>query len=582
MDPLKKNKATLKLPLNAKFGLHGGAFGFLPTSVEYFQLKVHFARNENAFFVMDISPELTLLNELTGAELSMTVPTLGFTDPSCDYSLDPFFAVPISINGFVANSANPGLSRAKIVATDIAGETYPLLSSPSGEIDYEQIQQHVGKEVQLFTPLEKITYIYTQSQLQKGLGLHHVPGILTQNKVEWLLANRELSFFITLKITHNGQIIHQRKVRCHAKEVLPTTKISATWKGDRQGELKIHYKANFPISIKGSHRFQVDFDIPLQEGVEYHWQGSAIARHEKASTLKLTQSFGLSAKALDLVVKSVISSAYFRQRLLAHMVKKEAHIFNVYSKRQDVIAILYDHLIRGVLNQSIPIFALGAFFVEGEALNATVATWDLTSFDKHDQTILKRLSNHLENNDISRENFINSVDELLCITTEPLEITLVLPTTSEKCLSEENMICAHLQWDGKHGKEKTIISTESELQIISKMKTTDALKAVPAERKLEVGDTYSVNLANLMNDKTAHWRENDRVNISELLNILENSGCQGVIHAQISPEGDTEIWVEHFSDVASKPNHYHVATLKKEKKEEALPGVQSPSIGFKR
>ena len=185
-----------------------------------------------------------------------------------------------------------------------------------------------------------------------------MPGILTQNKVEWLLANRELSFFITLKITHNGQIIHQRKVRCHAKEVLPTTKISATWKGDRQGELKIHYKANFPISIKGSHRFQVDFDIPLQEGVEYHWQGSAIARHEKASTLKLTQSFGLSAKALDLVVKSVISSAYFRQRLLAHMVKKEAHIFNVYSKRQDVIAILYDHLIRGVLNQSIPIFAL--------------------------------------------------------------------------------------------------------------------------------------------------------------------------------------------------------------------------------
>lgn len=581
-DPLKQHQEKPKPSLRAKFGLHCDGFAQLPTSIEYFQLKVHFAHTSNAFFTMDISAELAMLENMAGSELYITVPTLGFTDPTCDYALEPLFAVPVSINAFVSAPTNPGLSRAKVFATDIGGSIYPLLCCPSGKIDYQRIEEHVSSTDYFFTALEKITYVYTSSQLNQGLGLHQVPGISTQKCVEWLLPQCSSSFSIMLVVKDKeGRILRRREVKYADKSnELPTANLVATWESGPEGTLKIDYKAAFEKYDNRNRFTGVTFDVPMQEGVTYRWQERAFSCQPNANTLKITQYFALSTKAFTMVVKSIIPWSQFQQTfLMSHQKIKEGPLqrFNCYHECKDVLARLYDLLIQGVVNHSVPLFALSPFFAEIGILNA-IAKWDLKLFDKHDQYLLKTLSRTLENNETS--NFIDKVDELLALATGSLATTIILQNSATKWAPKPTVIRANLKWYGGDD-ESHQMPSETALQF-AVAQVENPLQAVSVEPKIEQSDTYSVNLANLMNDKDPRWRANDKINVSELLNILEKTDQQAVLHVQITPEGDTEIWADHPTDVTPKPKHSHLATLKNEENEKSASEETNPFIGHKR
>lgn len=563
---LSSDEGDLPIPLPFKHGLHGGAFAELPTPHAYSQIKATCRQNEGAFWTVDIEPELSLLAHFKEAELRILVPTLGFTDPSQDYSLAPLFAVPVSIHNLLASVENPGLSRAKVFATDISGANYPLLCCPHGRIDYERILQHMSSDLRFFTPLRAITYVYTQVQLQKGQGLHLASETNTHNKVEFLLPPQAPGFTIELTITDKRQhLVHQRQVY-YKKEKRFTigAQMSARWEGEKNGTLHLHHKMLPNKALDKSHRARLVIDIPMEKGIQYHWQSASLHQHEKANVLRLTQFFGLSAKARAFLVKGIIHWESFFKKMLNPSPKGDFSSqggFNCYSDAKEMIVILYDHLIESVVNQSIPLFALSEFFAEKSLLKKLPFQIEAQAFDLHDGFILRQLFLELEKEETKALDFIDKVDQLLCFAPCPLETTLKIKTSSEKCLPEEVEINAFIELDTKEATKQQTAIAKAMMQIVPKVKAgVDDREALDLQTQEKA---CKVNLANFV-------KENDKINLTALLALLENTEEQSILHAKITAKGETEIWIEHFSRVSSKPSHYHVATVKESSNAKAL------------
>lgn len=569
------------LNLSAKFGLHEGHFAELPLLWEYQQGKAIYGNSSNTWLSIDITPELALLDKNEGQELSISVPMLGFTDPILDYSLLPMFAVPFSIHGLVALDNNPGLSRAKVIARDIADNVYPLLSNPKGKIDYGLIEASLSGS-DIFSHLKEITYIYTRAQLIESQGLQ--PLTSRPPVLEMLLSKSGMPFSLTLSVKDKNQnLLSKREIQYQGHSIsLPRGQLLALWQNDGiTNNLHIHYQTSQSQTLQEGYRARIDFDIPMQEGVEYSCKqtGSSISKSSKI--LRFTHYFGLSGKTYKMLAKCIIPFENFKNVLLNKKNKaKNRSNLNCYEKHQAVISVLYEYLIQGIVNQSVPLFALSPYFVQADEIQKALQSLDLDLFDKHDQFVLKQLYQFTLN-------FIDEVDRLLSMANQTIDIRFIVQTKNNN-ISSDMLISANLQIDSFGGETYGILS-QTPIHILNNNRIEKGANDAFFTPKLHStkGAVYKVSLANILQGADViegfNWRANDKINLSELLNALgENANGSTVVHARITPNGDTEIWVEHFSKTSKQPTNYHIATLKGVSTQHGnLPGDLNTFIEFR-
>ncbi|MBI2792694.1 MAG: type I secretion C-terminal target domain-containing protein [Gammaproteobacteria bacterium] len=576
------------LNLCAKFGLHEGHFAELPSLMEYQQGKAVYGNSHNTWLSIDITSELALLGKNEGQELCVSVPMLGFTDPALDYSLLPMFAIPFSIHGLVALDENPGLSRAKVMARDIADNLYPLLTCPKGKIDYGLIDASLsGKPI--FSHLKEITYIYNKSQLMEAQGLQSLTS--KTPVLEMLLSKSGMPFSLTLSVKDiNQKLLSIRKVDYKGHSIsLPRGQLLALWQKDGlKNNLHIHYQTSQSKTLQEGYRARIDFDIPMQEGVEYSWKqtGSSISKSSKI--LRFTHYFGLSVKAFKRLAKCIIPFENFKNILLSQKQKtKIKSNLNCYEKHQSVISILHEHLLQGIANQSIPLFALSPYFVQADKIQKELRSLDLNLFDKHDQFVIKQLYQFIDSNENTVLNFIDEVDRLLSMANQTIDTSFIVQTKSNN-ISSDTLISANLQIDNLVGETYSILS-QTPIHILNNNQIEKGANDAFFTPKLHStkGAVYKVSLAKILQGADViedfNWRANDKINLSELLNALgENANGSTVVHARITPNGDTEIWVEHFSKTSKQPTNYHIATLKGVSTQHGnLPGDLNTFIEFR-
>ncbi len=527
-------------PLDAKFGLHCGYFGTLPTLREYLQSKTLPRDSAQTFFILDIQHELDLLRDIPDAQLSISVPTVGFTDPIKDYSLAPLFAVPFSINGFVANQENPGLSRAKVFALDLANHSYAMLTSSQGNIE-------APKTPGFFTSLQEITYVYSRAQCINGQGLQSSSHVKTNGNIELLTPRTGNAFTINLKVksASTPQLLSERSVQYQPQvKDVPQGQLIALWQEEmHSGLLHIHYKMTKTSMLRHCYRAKVVFDLPLQEGIEYTWENAPITVGENAKSLRFTQYIGLSLDAFKDVITRIIPKG-----------------------NPKLATTLYNHLIESILNRSLPLYALTPYFAQADQIRAALMQIDMMKYDKHDNYVFKKIFQLLGNHTKTEFDFVDEVDRLLSFGPEYLESSIMIQTKGKAVQNQERMIEATIVVE--KGPQEVIHaqSSKTPLQIINKspsIKKPTEVKETPGKR-VSRGAVYQLNLPSILKGANVieGFKENDKINLSSLLDSLgKTSGGSSVVHAQITSSGDTEIWVEHF-DKSNEAQHYHVATLK--------------------
>ncbi len=529
-------------PLEAKFGLHCGHFGALPTLNEYLQSKSLFGQSQQILFILDIQHELELLREIPDAELSISVPTVGFTDPINDYSLAPLFAIPFSINGFVANEDNPGLSRAKVFGLDLANHSYAMLTDEQGNIEAPKAQEY-------FTTLQELTYVYSRAQCLEGQGLHSCSHVKTNGAIELLTPRTGNAFTISLKVKSASapQLLSQRSVEYHPQvSDIPQGQLIALWQEQRHsGLLHIHYKMTKTSMLRHSYRAKIVFDLPLQEGIEYTWENAPSTVGQNAKSLRFTQYLGLSHDAFKDVITSIIPK-----------------------NNPKLGTALYNHLIESILNRSLPLYALTPYFAQAYQIRAALMQIDLMKYDKHDNCVFKKLFQLLGNQSKTECDFIDEVDRLLSFGPEYLESSIVIQTKGKSAQNSECMIEATIVVEKGSNEIVHTSSNKTPLQILRKLPATNKPTQVkqPSSMQVSKGAVYQLNLTQVLHGANViegfNIKANDKINLSSLLDSLgKTSGGSSVVHAQITSNGDTEIWVEHFNG-ALDAQHYHVATLK--------------------
>ncbi len=554
-----KNQWSAPCSLVDNYGLHAHSFGAVASLADYQQFHLLHQRNEICLFDVNIVQELEILRSDPQAMVCICVPTCGFTDPALDYILSPCFALPVAINGLVAKEEKS--IRALAIGTDIAGNEYPLLTNAQGKIDFALIEKTFNDKKDRFTSLREITFGFTAALLS------HCDLIMArqdkQGIIELLVPPTMNTFEFQVKVVKNSKIISNRILTYKIPpQDLPQAKLMAIWQeGKQKSYLHINYKLSH--QIKQAVRAKVVVDVPMQEEVDYTWASTPCIKGVDNTYLRFTQYYGLSLDAFKQVICAIISPLVFESGFMVAG-KKSSHYstFNRYDTHPQLKLCLYEHLTNGVLNQSVPLFALSMYFASYDEIKANMQKINWSSFDIHDQFVFKKLYEILLTDEGNVMPLVDEVDRLLSFNPEYCETTLVVETMGKALNAKQFNITANIILEDKSGE---VIHSQTSTTLLQMLRRNRQLTLV--ENRMPVlskGAVYNLNFNHIV--KGAHviegfnWQANDKINLSDLMEALKTSGGSSIVHAQITPLGDTEIWVEHASEF--KTENYHIATLK--------------------
>ncbi|MCS5709828.1 hypothetical protein [Candidatus Berkiella aquae] len=375
--------------LYAKYGLQGQSFAILPTLKAYRLLKQKpFDR-----VIFDIQKEISLLASMPGSTLRITVPTIGFTDLILDYAPWPRFAIPLSVNGYVANENNKIPAKIMAWGKDIAGNDYPLLTNPDGKIDLSLIEMHRQGQL-FFTTLDSISYVFSMQQLQ---GCDLVPSFSSAlvGKMEWLLFYRNQTPLIFLMEVLNQQ-----------GEILQTKQV---------GYYPTHH---FQPKAYFFHHREIHCEAKVADPNAYFracWEGELLL---KDSMVRIKHYAGLSYTSLSALLMHLIPLSTFFERLTQY---PQGCTQNRYDQSLSFKNTFYRHLINSILDQSLPLMALQAFFNENahesKSLEQLSSTWD-----EQDRAVFKAMLRQP-----SLETFVDALDEFISLREPLFNATFQLP-----------------------------------------------------------------------------------------------------------------------------------------------------------
>ncbi len=389
----------------AKYGLQGQLFATLPTSKTYHLFK----QKSYEIITLDIRKELQLLAVHPTYRLQITVPTTGFTDPLLDNQAIPRFAIPLSINGFIADENNLHAAKAASWGTDIADNSYPLLRNHCGKIDYSLIYQ-TQPNSSLFTTLRAISYLF-QAQQAEGQGLVSSQLAALTGMVELLLfypSHAPLTLILDV-LNQQGEKVHTRQIGYFPP---PITVPKASYRLQRQ--------------IVG--------EIVAPQMIQYFRSRWTFEVRMSNQTLRMTQFAGLSYHALKMLLKQLLPLSHFFRVFAKHHGQRTENRYGDFPQYQ---MVFYEHVIESILDQSLPLMSLQDYLTpETYDLNALVKMCQI--WDEHDQHIAKQVLQQS-----SLEALIDLLDEFIALRDSLSVISLELPVESmDKAVEIMQVECA--------------------------------------------------------------------------------------------------------------------------------------------
>lgn len=433
------------LPLSAKFGFHYGHFAELPTIEEFFRFQSRLPHLKNQLYALDIRDVMPLMNKVDACVFELEIPVLGFTDPALDYDLNPWFAIPIALNGFVANAQSPALSKAQVWVKDLVDNEYPLLQDKMCRVDYEQIFQKLSTG--FYTTVNSVCYRYTREQIVEGKDLVVLPqGEHYQNKILLFLPKTNITFKLKILVRNKEGIeIFKNELYLSAAqedEVLVETK--SQWRGmPDHGSLRIDYRVLEKNKLEHAQQVILHLLLPEQKGLKWKLSGSsewATTHEEKQSCL--TQYFGLTTQATLEILKHLIPYSYFRQQIKKTNLKDTERFslsINDFSVSENAAQRLYQYVVSGILNRSIPLYALSEYIKNKKNIYKILEQININHWALSDQIVFKHYLYQLSFGQITVERVLDSLDSCLSFGPTHIEGNIILKTSGVALAKKPNV-----------------------------------------------------------------------------------------------------------------------------------------------
>ena len=426
-------KLQRNVPLDAKFGLHFGRFAQLPTTEEFFRFQTLLPDLKYRLQALDISSAIPFLKRGKDSQLVIEIPVLGFTDPVLDYDVNPWFALPIVINGFVANAQQQSLSSAQIWFKDLMAQSYPLVFDPMKRIDYKTIAAQLKKN--LYSTLQSITYAYTRSQVIDGEHLEPLPQKNYKNKILLCLPQVQMPFKLKIFVLENARECFQQELFISPtvmNELEP--EIQASWKGiAKSGTLEINYSVKDNVNIQQAQQAKFDLLLPQKKNLKLMLQDTQEwFTIEQGKPFYLTQYYGLSTTALSTILQALIPFDYFFQAIKKWARKEsefKSYRYNDYAKNTKAACLLYQYLLSGFINRSIPIYALTEYVKNKKKIYEILNQININQWDLSDQIVYKQYLYCLCSKKISFDSILDGLDYYLSFGNTPIEGNITIKTS---------------------------------------------------------------------------------------------------------------------------------------------------------
>ncbi|MCS5707313.1 hypothetical protein CC99x_000185 [Candidatus Berkiella cookevillensis] len=433
------------LPLNAKFGFHYGHFAELPTIEEFFRFQSRLPHLKNQLYALDIADVMSLLNKAHGCVFELEIPVLGFTDPALDYDLNPWFAIPIALNGFVANAQSPELSKAQVWVKDLVDNEYPLLQDKMCRVDYEQIFQKLSTG--FYTTLNSVCYRYTREQILEGKDLAVLPqGEYYRNKILLFLPKANIAFKLKILIRNKEgiEVFKNELYLSAAQENEVSVETKSQWRGmSDNGTLQIDYCVSEKSKLEGAQHVILHLLLPENKGLKWMLFGSSewTTTHEEKQSC-LTQYFGLTTQATLDILKQLIPYSYFRQQITKTKPKDTKGLslpINDFSTSENAAQILYQYVMSGILNRSIPLYALSEYIKNKRKIYELLEQININHWSLSDQIVFKHYLFQLSFGQITAERVLDSLDSCLSFGPTHIEGSIIVKTSGVALAKNPNI-----------------------------------------------------------------------------------------------------------------------------------------------
>lgn len=373
------------------FGCHQGHLGHLPTEPQLRNIQKVAKTFAYQLVVLEINSLLQASNQ-KDIEFELSVPMLGFTDPVYDFEAVPHFAIPLVVNNWISGQLS-SKAAFKLAATDINDYQYSLEFDSAGRVDYTRITETEDKPI--FTTLQSLQYRMPIQQVQTGKGLTALSGDVYQNKLLILLPKNYSPFLITCRLKQKQKTIKQKEYIVIPPPISDdTVKAKALWQGSRkQGELQISYTLH--ADVKQCRGIQGKLTLALPEskqgemtilGQEQWWQNGA-------KKTQMMQYFGLSMAVLYQILEQLVPYQNFVSKLSSStfVLPFRGMPCNDYEKNPKVAERLYQYLLSGVINQTVPLYALKSFTKPDEENFIRIKNIDQSRWSTADQMVFSKV-----------------------------------------------------------------------------------------------------------------------------------------------------------------------------------------------
>lgn len=433
------------LPLSAKFGFHYGHFAELPTIEEFFRFQSRLPHLKNQLYALDIVDIMSLLNKTHGCVFELEMPVLGFTDPALDYDLNPWFAIPIALNGFVANAQNPELSRAQVWVKDLIDNEYPLLQDKMCRVDYEQIFQKLSTG--FYTTLNSVCYRYTREQILEGKDLAVLPqGEHYQNKILLFLPKANITFKLKILVRNKDgiEIFKNELYLSSAQEDEVSVETKSQWRGmSDQGTLQIDYRVSEKSKLDRAQQVILHLLLPENKALKWMLSGSSewTTTHEEKQSC-LTQYFGLTTQATLEILKQLIPYAYFRRQITKAKPKdpeRSSLPINNFSASENAAQKLYQYVMSGILNRSVPLYALSDYIQNKTKIYEMLEQININHWSLSDQIVFKQYLYQLSVGQTTAERVLDSLDSCLSFGPAHIEGSIIVKTSGVALAKKPNV-----------------------------------------------------------------------------------------------------------------------------------------------
>lgn len=308
------------------------------------------------FIKIPIHEELSILTK--DHQLEISIPMLGMVDLLKNDTLQSkmlLFSPPVAINGFVdSDKENQPSYPDFMLATDIMGNQYEILINTDGKITLPR--EGIGR----FSMLSHLTFIYSECQIKKGIGLAKANQENIESGYLYLIPPSIVSSFTPkISVTHldqnNRRIVDSiRFVNVMVNGKNDGVDIEVLLDRDRKDDCKIDMFLSIKNDVLPT---ALRFSFSSQENLHLTFDKSKATVNKNnwcssTETNKFIRYFSISDAAKFALVRDIYSEADFMKDCLSgdqFGISHKRH-YNDFLLFPEAIGKVYDLIVEGIVH----------------------------------------------------------------------------------------------------------------------------------------------------------------------------------------------------------------------------------------